>query len=192
MTDLQELRQVIPPEYGSVLYATRVGSRVYGTARDDSDEDFVVVTKAKRGELFRSAAINIVFKDEESFLQSVNEQSVFALEVWFALPKHQLIPRPKSWRWVRDDARLRRVAQDRSDNDFEKAARRIDQEPFESKKRIFHSIRVLMFAQQILNTGGLNDFEAASDIWLDICTAPEDSESFVARFALVRQALCLT
>lgn len=148
----------------------RCGSRVYGTATATSDEDFVAVLArrdAKQDLLFRDG-VNVVIHGLDTFREAIAGQSVFALECLFLAPEHRLVePRP-AFAFKLDRAKLAASASARSTSDFKKAAKQFEEEPLASKKKLFHALRVPMFALQIARGGRISDYGQANPHWAAI------------------------
>jgi hypothetical protein len=148
----------------------RCGSRVYGTATATSDEDFVAILARRdaRQDLVFGDDVNIVVHGLDSFRDAVAEQSVFALECLFLAPEHRLVdPRP-AFPFTLDRAKLAASAGARSSSDFKKAAKQFEDEPLASKKKLFHALRVPMFALQIMRSARITDYGQANHHWAAI------------------------
>jgi predicted nucleotidyltransferase len=142
----------------------RCGSRVYGTATATSDEDFVAVLArrdAKQDLLFRDG-VNVVIHGLDTFRDALAGQSVFALECLFLAPEHRLLESKPAFTFKLDRAKLAASATARSTSDFKKAARQLEDEPLASKKKLFHALRVPMFALQIARSGRIVDYGQAN------------------------------
>lgn len=148
----------------------RCGSRVYGTATAASDEDFVAVLArrdAKQDLVFRDS-VNVVVHGLDSFHEAIAGQSVFALECLFLPPEHRLVDPKPAFAFKLDRAKLAASATSRSTSDFKKAARQFEDEPLASKKKLFHALRVPMFALQIARSGRIIDYGQANHHWAAI------------------------
>ena len=148
----------------------RCGSRVYGTATAASDEDFVAVLArrdAKQDLVFRDG-INVVVHGLDSFREAIAGQSVFALECLFLSPQHRLVDPKPPFSFKLDRARLAASATARSTSDFKKAAKQFEEETLASKKKLFHALRVPMFALQIARSGRITDYGQANHHWTAI------------------------
>jgi hypothetical protein len=149
---------------------------VYGTANARSDEDFVAVLAhpSARRDLVLCKAHDVIVHTRESFAEAVDRHSVLALECLFAPPQHRLKetrPRPP---FTLDRRKLAESAMGRSRSDFEKAARRFADEPVPSKKKLFHALRVPMFALQLAREGRIVNFGEASSLWQQIEASFDD------------------
>src|SRR5262249_36563792 len=118
-------------------------------------------------------------------------QSVFALECLFAPPAHVLKAPARPFRHTLDRKKLAASATERSTSDWQKAKKRFAEEPEPSKKKLFHALRVPVFAVQIANTGKLTDYAAANSYLSHIQPGPTDSFDFYeTTFASTRESLC--
>lgn len=148
----------------------RTGSRVYGTAHPHSDEDFIAVLTNEKGQrdlIFRKN-INIVVYTRSSFQGALDDQSLFAIEAMFLPPEHRLKePRPP-FTYKLDKRRLTDAVTEKSLLDYEKAKKTFKDEPGPAKKKLFHSLRLLLFALQLIKTGRIEDYHEASLLWSEI------------------------
>jgi len=172
LSDYGDILGILKAKDAEVHSLFRVGSRVYGCATEASDEDFLVVLfKGKQDLVFRPG-INITVHTVESFQAALDRHSIFALECLFSPPETRL----KSGRpfpFKLDRKKLIERATETSASDRRKAEKLFTAEWEPSKKKLYHSIRVLMFARQILDKGRIYDFGEANTVW----TAIRDNES---------------
>ena len=168
--DTTDLLRLLGRSAAEVHALFRCGSRVYGTATATSDEDFVAVLARRdaKQDLVFGDNVNVVVHGLDSFREAIAGQSVFALECLFLPPEHRLLdPRP-AFVFKLDRAKLAASATARSTSDFKKAARQLDDEPTASKKKLFHALRVPMFALQIARHGRITDYGQANHHWAAI------------------------
>lgn len=170
----------------------RCGSHVYGTANAGSDEDFVAVLvhPTARRDLVLGKAHDVIVHTRESFAEAVDRHSVLALECIFAPPQHRLKETRPGPPFALDRRKLAESATLRSRSDFEKAARRFTDEPVPSKKKLFHALRVPMFALQLAREGRIVDFSEARSLWqqIEACVAP-DWGSYRVTYGPLREQL---
>lgn len=186
-TDLLQVLRRTDPEIHS---AVACGSRVYGTANVDSDEDFLVVLHAPtRSEVVFRPGLNVVLQGFDHFQDALRQQSVFALEAFFLPPAHRL--KHGKANYTLDRHRLHRAASEKSDADFQKAAKTFALEPNAARKKLFHSLRVPSFARQIARTGAIHDYGETNSLWEEIATDPVSDWAMVHdRYAALREQLC--
>lgn len=178
---------------GSVRAAFRVGSRVYGTHGPYSDHDYVVVLSDPRQnqDLLFAEGVNITLHGGATFEAALCEGSVFAFEALCAPPEHRLKEPVPPFVYKLDRKKLCDSAVSRSTSDYEKAKKRFDEEGQASRKKLFHSIRVPLFALQIARTGKIEDFGAANEIFEEIMSHPSaDFADYAAVFGPLREKLC--
>ncbi len=133
-----------------ILGLSLIGSRVYGTFNDESDYDFISITDMKPDLIFGDK-VNIINYNMESFQKALNEQSVIAYEACCS-PNKYIWPNIKT----KVTKNILKSAEERSNSDWKKAINTDD------TKKAFHSIRVLMFAEQLYKLGKITDFSAAN------------------------------
>lgn len=191
---LERLLPILRVSSTDVRAAYRVGSRVYGTAGPNSDEDFVVILSkpGQKQDLAFADGINIVVHGVTTFQTALDDQSVFALECHFAPNEHVVVPPRPAFKYVLDRKRLVISATEKSQADWQKGQKRFLDEPGPSRKKIFHSLRVPAFALQIIKTGKLTDFSVANAWHREIAQGPDDDSGWYAeRFGKTRQNLCV-
>jgi hypothetical protein len=173
--------------------ASRCGSRVYGTAGPSSDEDFIVVLvdeHARQDLLFRGGA-NFVVHGAGSFRDALAAQSVFAFEHLFTPAEHRLKEARPPLPFTVDRDRLAASATARSAADFAKAARTFADEPLAARKKLFHALRIPMFARQIATRGRITDFGEAKPLWLEIAARADTTwDAYAQTYVPLREALC--
>jgi Nucleotidyltransferase domain len=189
----QRLLAIVKQPDGAVRAAFRVGSRVYGTAGPRSDHDYVVVlaSPAQRQDLLFAEGVNVTLHGVRSFEAALNDGSVFAFEALFAPPPHRIKEPVPPFSYRLDRKKLCDSAVARSTSDYEKARKRFAEELGPSKKKLFHALRVPLFALELARTGKIESFGAAGDHFEDIMSHPsEDFADYEAAFGPVRTRLC--
>lgn len=191
--ELQQLLVIVKQPDGAVRAAFRVGSRVYGTAGPRSDHDYVVVLvhPAQRQDLLFAEGVNVTLHGVRSFEAALNDGSVFAFEALFAPPPHRLKEPVPPFSYRLDRKRLCESAVARSTSDYEKARNRFSEEIDPSRKKLFHSLRVPLFALELARTGKIANFAAAGEYFEDIMSHPsQDFADYEAAYGPVRARLC--
>ena len=189
--ELADVLSALACARNDVLAVTRVGSRVYGTATEASDHDFVAVLAEPdaRRDLAFGSRLDVVVHGRETFERALAEQSVFALECHFAPRAHRLVEPARPFVWRRDLAKLRASASARSTAYFDKAIRRFEEDPAAAKKRIFHALRVPTFALEIARRGRLDDLTAVAPLCREIFAHDGGAAEHRAAFGPRRDAL---
>lgn len=162
MLDALKLRRM------DVLALIPVGSRVYGTAHARSDVDSLVILRQSRdghallrGTLKDKTHVDAVVQTEAMLEQALASGSVFA---WEAVS----VPSERAWiRWPkklpkRDARAVAQSAHARCQSDLSWLTRRFAESPAVARRRLFHAVRVLGFAAQIISYGSVIDFACAN------------------------------
>src|SRR5262249_6044939 len=122
--------------------------------------------------------------------KALADQSVFAVECFFLPPEHHLKTPRQPFVYKLDRQRLAESAGGRSTSDFKKAARTFAEEPLPAKKKLFHALRVPMFALQIARSGKISDYGEATPMWREIkANESEDWEVFERAYGPLRERL---
>ena len=156
------------------------GSRVYGTANEKSDHDYLAVVLGKShiqtGEEYRNGDINIHIYTREDWQSQLNDHKVHTLEAYF-LPDE--ICR-KNFQLKINLKKLRSTLSEKSSKSFVKAKKKIDKEKdyYVGWKSLFHSLRILSFGTQIAKFGKIVDYSAANHYWFDIINNPQYEWSY--------------
>jgi len=164
---LDEVLRTGQVQEGEVDLLVVVGSQVYGLAGPESDVDFLMVTKEPTGStLILQNNIDIVVKSRGDFLSSLDSGSVFSFEGLFTPPEFSLL-RKLNYARSPDRKKVAESALERSRSDYKKGTRTND------PKKVFHSIRVLDFAHQILTQGSIRNFKSVNYLYEEILTSPD-------------------
>lgn len=162
-----QIAGIVGLTYSEVLSLYLYGSRVYGTHREDSDYDYVIVTD-KEG--FTTAQgdtddLNVQAYHIDIWKQMLENHDIMAIEcnsgpyddlvLPFTLSKTKLrssISRVASNSWVKCKKKLT----------VEENSRMV------GIKSLFHSFRIPMFGIQIASTGGIYDYSCANELWKEL------------------------
>ncbi len=167
-----------------VLAIFPYGSRVYGTASETSDHDYIIVTKGAflKSGAFRQNAISSedkktqgVLYSRSGFIDALNNYEIGALECLFLNPSLVVLSKwPfKVQKWnekdlitniIRKASASWHIASEQSKAGWKDSA----------KKGIFHALRILMFGNQLKEHKKIIDFTEANYLWEEINKLPED------------------
>lgn len=152
------------------------GSRVYGTAKEDSDKDFILIKEDGEKEQFSHQMLfdvtyeNTVYSIVE-FQKLLDDHEISALECYF-LPKEFRLKDSAIFSFVLDKAKLRHSLSKKSSNSWVKAKKKFeveaDRDIYAGKKSLFHSFRILDFGIQIATTGKINDYGSQNSLFKEI------------------------
>ncbi len=149
------------------------GSRVYGTASKDSDEDYIVIVpnSHKTGEEYWKDNVNVHIFNKRDFQEQLNNHKIHALEAYF-LPYSGV---DKQFSFALDLSKLRSEISAKASNSFVKAKKKLEVEKdyYLGWKSLFHSLRILVFGKQIASEGKFSNYSAANRYWLEIRDAQQ-------------------
>lgn len=173
---------------GDVLAIFPYGSRVYGTAGDESDHDYIIVMKSALlpSGAFRDNAISNddytiqgVVYSRGGFIDAVNSYEIGALECIF-LPEEKVIY--KKWpfkitNWNEKEmakAIIRKASDSRHYANM--ASKNGDKE--RGIKSMYHALRILKFGLQLKKHQRIVDFTECNDMYEEFMAMnPEDFDS---------------
>lgn len=158
------------------------GSYVYGTATENSDEDAIVVcdkfSKEEIANIFDELDVTCYTTNE--FQKLLNEHELSVLEAFF-FPQ---IQKPVlNFTFELDVFKLRSSCAAKASNSWVKAKKKLDEQspdysPYIGKKSAWHAIRILDFACQIIENGGIINYASCNRYYNDIlnCGSWEEIE----------------
>lgn len=170
------------------------GSKVYGTALEDSDKDMItVLTKMyEKHQIIDNPPYSFIIHDTESFQRGLWAHEPYALECYF-LPTDQKLKHSHTWDFKLDKRVLREAISQKASHSWVKAKKKLDVENDikRGKKSLFHSLRILTFGIQIADKGSIVDYGAANDYWWEIWTNPGTKwDDFLKTYRPIYNGLC--
>ncbi len=178
-------------EDNEVVAVYPYGSRVYGTNRDDSDYDFIVVLKNVKVDSdrldSRENTISITIYSEETFKERINEHKIFALECLFC-PKELVLKNKLDFSFKLNKSNLRHSISEKCSKDWNQAKKRFSDSQginpvtgetyvrkiYEGKKSLFHCFRMIDFAIQIIEKGKIENYSSCNELWEELYTNPSE------------------
>lgn len=157
-----------------VLNIYPYGSFVYGTNTEISDRDYVIVLKSLRlpSGGFKSNAIsskvsNIqgILYSYSGFINAIDTYDMTALESIF-LPDDKIIQKTKDFpirKWNEKEM-INNIIKKASNSFYIAEQQSKNDQKLQSKKGIFHSIRILMFGLQLKRNLKITDYSEANEI----------------------------
>ena len=146
------------------------GSQVYGTNSHLSDFDILVVASSLHAHKeFRDGTYNVHIKTPDLFLDELWMHKMHALECIYAPRFAKLKDEVKYCDFVPVKHKLQREALSESHVAWTRGKRMIlDGDMYRGMKSLWHSLRILLFALQIINEGDIYDFSEANNYWESI------------------------
>lgn len=165
------------------------GSHVYGTAREDSDRDFILVVKDDCNidesivSAWKDKAVDLNIFKKSDFINMIKSHEITALECLF-LPGHLSFEKENfSVFFELNKSVLRSSFSAKSSNSWVKAKKKFlvekDYDPIIGKKSLWHSFRIMAFGIQIAQEGKISNFSVINHMYADImkCNNWEEMES---------------
>jgi predicted nucleotidyltransferase len=165
---------------GEVLNIYPYGSRVYGTANENSDSDFIIVMKSAflDSGSFKDNAISNedgtiqgVLYSRGGFIDAINNYEISALECLF-LDGYMVVM--KKWPFklqklvVKD--MVKKIIQKASNSWHIAKFQFKDDEIERAKKGVFHAIRILEFGRQLKEHSAIIDYSSSNELKHEIDT----------------------
>lgn len=167
-----------------VLAIYPYGSRVYGTASETSDHDYIIVTKGAflKSGAFKQNAISSddrkiqgVLYSRSGFIDALNNYEIGALECLFLDPSVVVLSKwPfKLQKWDEKEM-VSKIIQKASASWHIGSQQSKDGFKAIAKKGIFHALRILMFGVQLKENKKIVDYTEANELKKEFDRLPED------------------
>ena len=144
------------------------GSTVYKSNNPQSDIDLIAVVEKKIIEQTSDDNINISFYTKEEFESRLTNHEISALECIF-LSNEFILKKNIEFAVKINKHKLRCACSEKASNSFVKAKKKIQEgNIYVGQKSLFHSIRIIDFAIQIITHGRIINYESVSNILFDI------------------------
>lgn len=157
---------------------TLYGSRVYGTARPESDYDIIMIASHLLAHEEKRATVNGVLLNihiitPDKFTSDLKLPNIMNLECLFA-PEWAKLQEKMTLSDKVDIKRLIKNNLAQSYSSWQGGKRKIQEYNInKGLKSIFHSLRMLMFAAQIAEHGKIVDYSVANDLYSEIIDSDE-------------------
>lgn len=142
------------------------GSRVYSTFNDKSDWDIIMVANnSVNSTEQRKGLFNIHIYTPTKFQEDLDWHRINNLECIYA-PDWAVLKEDRKFTFRFDIKKLRHAISHISSNSWVKANKKIQfDEYYTGVKSLYHSLRIPIFATQIVKDGRITDFTSANWIW---------------------------
>lgn len=147
------------------------GSRIYGTAKNDSDWDFIIVANNSVEEIELNVGnYNIHVITPDKFKKDLEWHNIRNIECVMA-PDWAKLKEDINWNFKIDLVKLRHSISHISSNSWVKAKKKLQAgEYYIGIKSIFHALRIPMFGKQLAEEGKITNWNCANLIWDDLCS----------------------
>jgi hypothetical protein len=160
------------------------GSRVYGLAKDDSDYDYIIVTKSSflpsggfKQNAISSSDKNIqgVLYSRSGFIDAINNYEIAALECLSLDPTNIIISKwPfKVQKWDEKEM-VKKIIQKASASWHIASEQSRNDQKHLAKKGVFHALRILMFGLQLKEYKKITNFSVSNELKHEIERLPDD------------------
>ena len=182
-----------------VLNIYSYGSKIYGTDNEESDSDYIIVTKGsmlKSGAFKQNAISNIdrsiqgIIYSRSGFIHAINSYDISALECLSLGPDFVVQSRwPfKVQKW--DNKEMAKAIISKASNSWHLASINArDGWNYMAKKGIFHAIRILSFGKQLKDNKKITDFKCCNIFWNELKSV--DDENFHTKNYLKKRDLLI-
>ena len=149
------------------------GSRVYGTERPESDYDIILIGAAliEKNEInvtIEDARLNIHIITPDKFKRDLENHDIMNLECFFS-PEFCRIQEKEILKFSLNKKKLAKNIIAQSFNSWHGGEHKLNEgDIYRGLKSIFHSLKMLIFANQIMEHGKIIDFTAANYIHKEI------------------------
>lgn len=176
-------------DLSDVLCIYMFGSHVYGTANENSDEDFIVITKDDK--LFQSG-INLKGEDgdfnfysQDTWKKMCIANHINCLEV-DSLPPEFRIKEEVLFDFDIDLVNLRKSISATVSNSWSKCHKKLvvekDYDPISAKKSLWQCFRICEMGIQVAKGGHITDYTAMNFLFDEIMNSPNDWEFLKAKY----------
>jgi predicted nucleotidyltransferase len=167
----QEIKDITGLPEWKILNIYMYGSRVYGTCHHASDFDFLVVANSlDRDREIRYSRYNIHVHTPDKFQDDLWAYHMVNLECIFAPPFAKLqekIDYRKAFGF--DQYKLKRSILKQSHDSWIKSKMKFNEMDIErGTKSLFHSLRMLLFGIQLVESNEITDFSEANHYWEEV------------------------
>jgi predicted nucleotidyltransferase len=185
-----EIAQIHPLKVKNIYL---FGSRVYGTARDNSDYDFILVGSALLAkDEKKSPKINVHIHTTDTFRDELMRHDIHNLECFFAPEWATLLVKEPFKEFQLNKNKLKQSVLSESWSSWHKAKMSIqDGNIYRGIKSLWHSLRMLQFGIDIAKNGRITQWDVANQMWFDELRDCEEYEwsYFKEKYFAYKQSL---
>ncbi|WP_286077485.1 nucleotidyltransferase domain-containing protein [Thomasclavelia cocleata] len=167
----------------NILNIYQHGSRVYGTASEKSDYDYICIVEDDffDKEILLEGNHDYHFVSKSYWIKKCKDNNLDFCECYF-LPDEYKVKETFVPEFTLKKSKLRSNFSHISSNSFVKCKKKLtvekDYNPYIGKKSLWHSFRILMFGIQMLETGKIYDYSCANFLYDEIVNNPENDWNY--------------
>lgn len=160
----------------NVLNVYPYGSRVYETATDTSDWDFIMIVAQKTQDQYSDDCVHVQFFTSGEFQEQVIKHEISALECLY-LPTHHSWKQTHLFSVELNLVTLRHSLSAKSSNSWVKCKKKLtvekDYDLQTGRKSMFHAFRIILFGIQLCEFGRITNYAVANNIYAEIMQMAE-------------------
>jgi len=149
------------------------GSRVYGTHNEDSDYDVILVganlvERTEKNLEIDGKRLNVHIITPDAFKRSLENHDIMNLECYFS-PYWVRLQEKEQIKFILNKKKLAKNIIAQSFNSWRGGKHRLNEgDNYRGLKSIFHSLKMLIFAIQIMENGKITNYSAANYLHKEI------------------------
>lgn len=156
------------------------GSRVYGNISEQSDYDYVIVGKGLKYREVSEGDINIHILSDHLFQANLDDFDMRALECALAPKEAKILEKNKHKFKIKDKGKFRDKILFQVNKNWRLAKKKLEEgDVYGGKKRIYHTLRIFKFADDLVTKNKIKDWGAATDLYKEVM---EDEHTDWAHF----------
>eukprot|EP01125_Pyxidicula_operculata_P020836 TRINITY_DN781_c0_g3_i1.p1 TRINITY_DN781_c0_g3~~TRINITY_DN781_c0_g3_i1.p1 ORF type:complete len:208 (+),score=2.85 TRINITY_DN781_c0_g3_i1:24-647(+) len=172
---LQDVSSTFGIDTDEIMAAYLTGSRLYHTNHENSDFDYVVVTRSITCQLSNDKFDAMVFREQE-FIEMIKKHNLVALECIWSGPEYTIFERKSYVNEFRIHLpSLRSYISENTSYSWVRAKKKLivpeDFNPYRAKKTLWHAFRVLYYGIQIAKFHKLVDYQESNFLYHEIMSA---------------------
>jgi predicted nucleotidyltransferase len=159
---IKNIYNILPVNEKSVKNIYMFGSRVYGNYHDLSDYDFIVIGDTLKYQEITKGDINIHIFNNNLFQRNLEDFDMRAIECVMA-PSNAKLKEVTKFKFKMNKKKFRESIFFQVNKNWRVGKKKFaDGDVYGGKKRIYHSIRILLFAIQLLKKNKIVDWGEAN------------------------------
>lgn len=162
MKSIDQIYNVLPVDKQSINNLYLFGSRVYGNCHENSDFDYIAVGDKLKYQEISKGNINIHLFNNNLFISNLNDYDMRVIECIMA-PDFAKLKETTKFDFKLNPIKFREKIFFQVNKNWRVGKKKFSEgDVYGGKKRVYHSIRILLFAIQILENNKIIDWTAAN------------------------------
>lgn len=159
---INRIYDILPVSKESVKNIYMYGSRVYGNYNENSDYDFLIIGDFLKYQEINKNNINVHIFNNKTFQFNLNNYEMRAIECYMA-PNFAKIKEDNKFDFKLNKNKFKSSILFEINKNWRIGKRKFkENDIYGGKKRIYHTIRLLMFGIQILKNGEITNWTEAN------------------------------